>query len=332
MTDFFFDVAKELKKGYIYNFFTGNRGCGKTYSWKRHVINNFLSSDGKNQFVYARRYATEIEPKKLERGFFTDIAKEFPEHSFAVDGDTAYIDGKPAGFFLAVSRGVVDKGTSAYDNVTDLLFDEFILAPGTYHYIRNECEAFEDLLENVFRLRDARICLFSNNISEVNPYFLFYGIKFTRNSPNVYKRDGLRAMKINQSDYTSYKASTGRAKVIAGTNYFKSTVYNEALSDDRTNIDKKPSGSVCKFVIIVDGVKIGAWKAPVYGKWYLSPDIVNCGPFTFEWDLQRAGADALVLNYKHPYIKTIMQAFQAGTLFYETQTCKNLFMKIAKRT
>lgn len=329
---FFFDIDKELKNGYIYNFYVGMRGVGKTYSWKRRVINRFINSCGKHQFAYVRRYATEIEAKKLERGFFTDIKKEFPGHDFAVDGDCAYIDGKLAGFFLAVSRGIVDKGTSAYDDVTDLLFDEFILAPGTYHYIKNECEAFEDLLENVFRLRDATICLFSNNISEVNPYFLFYGIKFTRNSPNIYKREGLIAVKIKPGDYTEYKASTGRAKVIANTQYYKSSILNDSLVDDRTNIERKPSGSVCKFVMIIDGQKIGAWKAPVYGRWYLSPDIVNCGPFTFEWRLDRAGSKAMLLNYKHPYIKAIMDSFQSGALFYENQTCKNLFLKIAKRT
>lgn len=325
----FFDVSNYLKGNkYIYNFFSGARGCGKTYSWKRHVIRNFLETGA--QFVYCRRYATEIEPKKLERGFFTDIAKEFPEIELKVDGDTAFVDGEPAGFFLSISRGIADKGTSAYDNVTDLLMDEFILPDGNYRYISHECEAFEDVLENVFRLRDARICLFSNNISEVNPYYLFYKIKFTRNSPNVYKRDGLRAMKLDMRDYSEYKAQTKRAQVIAHTQYFDYSIHNDSLYDDKTNVQKKPHGCRHAFVLIIDGVKIGAWKAPAYGQWYLSPD-VEPSPFIFEFDMRKMGGDSLLLTYKHPYIKSIMESFANGGLYYETQACKNLFLKIARR-
>ena len=69
----FFDIRKYYKMGYLYNFFIGARGCGKTFSIKETTTDDFLATG--EQFVYARRYDKEIENKKLQ-SFYDDLWKE----------------------------------------------------------------------------------------------------------------------------------------------------------------------------------------------------------------------------------------------------------------
>ena len=54
----------------LFNFILSGRGFGKTYNAKKMVIKNFLKKG--EQFIYCRRYKTELQDIKL---FFDDILK-----------------------------------------------------------------------------------------------------------------------------------------------------------------------------------------------------------------------------------------------------------------
>ena len=56
----------------LMNIIMTNRGFGKTYGFKDMAIKNFLKN-GK-QFMYIRRYKTDISKEKIEL-FFSDILK-----------------------------------------------------------------------------------------------------------------------------------------------------------------------------------------------------------------------------------------------------------------
>lgn len=326
----FFDITKYYKMPYLYYFFIGARGCGKTFSIKKSTTDDFLRTG--EQFVYARRYDKEITDKKLQN-FYDDLIKEYPEygdHEFKIKDQTVFIDGRIAGYFKCVSRGIVDKGLNAYTNVTKIFLDEFILGKSSYRYLPNEPEMFEDLIENIARLRDVPVYCFSNNVTQVNPYFLFYNIKFTPNSPNVYKRGDIYAENLRMTEYTAFKANTRRGKVLEGTDYYNYAIANTARMDDRTNIKKKPNGSRLMAVLVITGVNIGVWKTPVYGEFVLSSD---CKGFaqTYDFDFGSVGAEKMLLNYKSPIIKKLFESFNAGLLYYENQIVKNTFLKIVRR-
>lgn len=327
----FFDLRKYYKKGALYNFIIGARGCGKTFSIKETTTDDFLATG--EQFVYARRYDKEIQTKKLQT-FYDDLWKEKKEKyknvEFEIKDQTAFINGQVAGYFKCVSRGVVDKGINAYTDVTRIFYDEFILGKSTYRYIPNEPEAFEDMIENIARLREVPVYCFSNNVSQVNPYFLFYNIRFTPNSPKVFRRGDIYAENLDMSEYTAYKANTRRGKVLAGTQYFKYAFENEARMDDRTNIKKKPNGSRIVASLTISGVTIGVWKTPVYGEYFLSPDHSDA-IIKYVFDFSEVGNNQLLLNYNSLIIKRLMESFGQGLIFYENQQVKNIFLKIVRR-
>ncbi len=106
----------------LFNFIISNRGGGKTYGAKKMCINNFLKR--KEQFVYVRRYKSEI--KEVRDNFFSDISQEFQDHELTVNGSKIYIDGEIAGYFIPLSVSQKYKST-AYPFVTTIVYDEFII-------------------------------------------------------------------------------------------------------------------------------------------------------------------------------------------------------------
>ena len=110
----FYDYSKLLSYGALISFIIGERGVGKTYGAIKYVINNFLKTG--NQFVYVRRYATELETSAPK--FFDAIIEnnEFEGHEFKVKTSKKltrfYIDGEICGYALPLSTAMILKSIS----------------------------------------------------------------------------------------------------------------------------------------------------------------------------------------------------------------------------
>ena len=74
----------------LINFVVSNRGGGKTFGFKNWAIKDFLKNE--NQFVYLRRYKSELEKDNNIKNFFDDIKYKFPEHEFEVKGGRFLIE------------------------------------------------------------------------------------------------------------------------------------------------------------------------------------------------------------------------------------------------
>ena len=57
----------------------GSRGTGKSYGIKKKVIDNFFSSDEKEQFVIVRRFEADIK-QKIAQTYFADMADYLAEN------------------------------------------------------------------------------------------------------------------------------------------------------------------------------------------------------------------------------------------------------------
>ena len=92
MKNFFYDLQRVLSFNALINFIIGERGVGKSFSCKKHVINRNIKKG--EEFVYLRRYKTEL--KSSVPHFFDDIIEKkiFPNAEFKVKGNNFYIDGK----------------------------------------------------------------------------------------------------------------------------------------------------------------------------------------------------------------------------------------------
>lgn len=80
----YYSFSNVLSYGGVFNMVMGARGLGKTYGAKKIVIKNAINKG--QQFIYLRRYKTEL---KGRASFFADIADEFPDEEFRVEGQFA---------------------------------------------------------------------------------------------------------------------------------------------------------------------------------------------------------------------------------------------------
>jgi hypothetical protein len=167
----YYDPNKLLSYNRILNFVIGARGIGKSYGFKKHVVNRFLKH-GK-QFIYLRRYKGELV--KLPQ-WFNDIKQEFPDTEFKVKGRQLFINNKLAGWGIPLSAWQSEK-SNAYPDVETILYDEFIREKDNSGYLPNEVPALLNFMDTVFRDRENVRCIgMANAVTIVNPFFLYFRI------------------------------------------------------------------------------------------------------------------------------------------------------------
>ena len=179
MGKIFTDVTRVLTYNAILNIVIGERGVGKSYSSKKYVIKHFLKT--RKKFVYLRRYKTEL--KESVPKFFDDLIlnKEFPNAKLKNEGNEFYCNDKLMGYALSLSTAHILK-SSTFADVDTIIFDEFLIDKGCYHYLRNEVEQMLDIIETIGRLRPIKVLMLGNAISITNPYFSFFNLTLPHNT------------------------------------------------------------------------------------------------------------------------------------------------------
>lgn len=282
-----YDITELLSYPEFYKMTFGKRGPGKTFQATLKGVTKFLKKG--QQFMYVRRYKTEHE--NIEQ-FFDNIitvnnkriaegkAPLFPpDTKFAVIGSKRkgcgkfLINDKVAGFWVTLSVSATYKSTP-YPNVCMVVFDEFLIKKGTYHYLATEVTDFEDLLETVFRDRDGPeivgAVMLSNLVSWYNPYFTAWGItpfntRFYRN-----KERSIVCEIWDSAEFNEMKYKTRRGQHLKGTRYGKYAIENEALVENSSFIEKLSKNAKPYFNIKYNGCTYGIWIDTNENKLYFS--------------------------------------------------------------
>ena len=110
----YYSYSRILSYNAFLNFLIGERGVGKTYGAVKFVTKEFIKKG--HQFVYLRRYKSDL--KKSVPTFFDSISNnnEFPEHKLTSKGNSLFIDDKQAGFAVTLSTAQ-DLKSSNFDKV-----------------------------------------------------------------------------------------------------------------------------------------------------------------------------------------------------------------------
>ena len=258
----------------LMNIIMTNRGFGKTYGFKDMAIKNFLKN-GK-QFMYIRRYKTDISKEKIDL-FFSDIQEKYPSHKFQVKGKNAYCDGKLMGYFVALSTSLNLKSVP-FPNVTLMCYDEFVIGGGSQQYIKGEVTIFAELMSTVIRKRnDCRVFLLANNISMVNPYFSYFDLKPKQNERFTLAKDGELVLEISTSDdFVQEMKLTKFGILFKDTHYSDYAIDNKSLLDNNSFIEVYPLKEcipVCS--ITLEEKKIQIWLHKTNGNYYCNEKIVE---------------------------------------------------------
>jgi hypothetical protein len=330
----FYNPERIISYNALLNIIIGERGVGKTYGFKKFIVNRFLNKH--KQFAYIRRYDTDLEASvgnTNDNKFFEQIRKEFPNSEFKISRSKKvrklYIDNKLCGYALPLSAADSLK-SSSYENVDTIIYDEFMLKEGSsQHYLRNEPEIILDLIETIGRLKDIRIYCLGNAISSTCPLMAYFDLTLPYNSDIKTFKDGTIAVEyIKNEKYREVKKASRFGKLIDGTKYGKYAIDNEFLTDSKAFIKKKDKNAKFYFILYVNGRQYGIWRDFTNGYIYVSNDIdPNC-PIKFaihEEDHNESTVFAKVRS--NFWFKQIINHYRLARLCFENQTVKNMFMQ-----
>ena len=327
----YFDLQNVLSYNALINFIIGERGVGKTYSCKKFCIRDFINHG--NQFVYLRRYETEL--KESCEGFFDGLISnhEFEDYQFKVvrkKKTTVFMCGDEImGFGMTLSTAGQLK-SKEYPKVKNLIYDEFIIDKGVYHYLQNEVHNFLDICETVFRLRDFRAFLLGNAISRINPYFNYFSIDMPYNSEIKTYRDGsILVCKIKNLAYREYKEKTRFGQLIKGTEYGKYAIDNEWLRENKVFIEKRPEKAKFYFTLKVGNDNFGIWADYNTSKIFISRSYDPSCPIIFTLNPNDHNENTKLVSFRRSdFFKNIIEHYRMGLLCFENQKIKNLLLPL----
>lgn len=336
MLNYWYDKGQLLSYKMFFNMVIGNRGGGKTYSFKTWAIDDFLKTG--RQFVWLRRYGTEIE--LMRKSFFEDIAQKYPAHKFEIKGNKKagkfYVDNKLMGFYFALSTSAIAK-SSSYPLVDKIIFDEFLIMGNTYKYLSEEVVLLLEFIETIFRNRENNpkdiqprgVYLAGNNITIANPYFLYFNIKPFKQRFYIDKVKGLLVEQYSNKSFIETKKQSHIGKLTAGTTYAEYAIENKSYLDNDKFIAKKPSNASFNCAIDYKGKTYGFWLDYKNGNMYVNmqydPDSYNHFSLTKE---DHSINTFLIKNINNTYLRNVVWLFRAGCMYFENQQIKSQVYEI----
>lgn len=310
------------------NFILTNRGFGKTFGAKCNVIKKFLKKG--EQFVYVRRYKTELND--IHKFFDSpDLRKKFKTHTFEVKGKTFYIDGKIAGYAIALSTSQKLKSVD-YPFVTTIIFDEFIVDKGCIRYLTNEVDVFLDLFETIARKRNnVKAYLLANNVSIVNPYFTYFDVTPKKTERFTIARDGELVIEMcTDTVFINEKLETKFGKLIKGTKYADYSIYNNSLRDSEVFIEKRPKRNTSPVMSITYNAETAmVWLDYKTGIFYCDDKYMKtCNEYVLSCKDHNPNTLLNASGINLNMLKQLISYFQVGRVRFSDQNVKHLMYDV----
>lgn len=327
-----YSYNKVMSYNAMMNYILGERGVGKSYGLKKYLLNRFKKKD--SQFIYLRRYDTELKKSLKDNEFFKDIGNdpEFINDNFYVRGDKFYMNDKVCGYAIPLSKASIYKSVP-FPNVDIIMYDEFLIDNATYHYLPDEPEKLLDFMETVGRLRNIKIFLLGNSISLINPYFDYFNISLPYNSDIKTFKDGLILINyIRNEAYRKVKKESNFGKLIDGTKYSSYAIDNEFLKDNNNFIKKKSPKSKFFFNLILNKHTYGVWMDYENSNMYISKHYNSNNPVCITFDYKDHSEHTIMLKSRSVFFQNLVKHYQIGCLYFDTLQIKSDVTSLIHKT
>lgn len=323
----YWDIKEALSYNALFNFVIGNRGGGKTYGFKKWAVEDFIKTG--RQFVYVRRYKTELTDFAK---YFDDLKAngEFDGHELTIKGKKALIDGKEAGFAIALTTGITKKSTS-FPRVNKMCFDEFMLERGNYRYLTDEVNKFLGLYDSVFRMRDGIVFFLSNAISITNPYFIYFDLDLPKNQKKIRAKNDILVQLVEDTEFIQARSATRFGRIITGTTYGDYAIDNQFTADNDTFVEKRTPNTKYYCTLHYDDCSFGIWVDYVAGLIFMTRGANNNYPIQYAITTKDHKPNLILLRDKrNRHLKLIYSAYEWGKMRFDSINTKNRFMEIYK--
>lgn len=325
----YYNYNKVISYNALLNILIGSRGVGKTFGASELVVKDFIKNG--NEFVYLRRYKTELS-KSMSK-FFKALIQEnkFPDDKLDVKGNTFYINDNVAGYGVTLSTAQQLK-SSNFPKVKTIIFDEFLIESGQGHYLKNEVDIFLGLIETISRMRNVRVFMLANAVTEANPYFLYFDLTLPYNNDIRTFKDGLILLQyMNNQEYIEAKKKTRFGKLVSGTDYEDYAINNNFVDNNSMFIEHKSGNSKFSFSFIYKDNRYGVWIDYNNSKIYVSNDFIENG-FVFATTTDDHKPNTLLYSIAKNYNcwNVFIKNYKLGNVYFENNKIKNLCKDIIK--
>lgn len=319
----YYDIKYTLARGSPINMVIGQRGCGKTYSTTKYVLENWKNNAEK--FLYIRRNRNQIAP--AARNFFADYKDTYPieaaHKEFKHENDVL-------GYYCNLSEAQTLKSGFDLKSVTTIIFDE-VIEKNPEKYLIGEYTEFSDLLDTTLRLRnDAKVIFLGNSYSMYNPYTLQWGTSFAPGQKKWCSPDNFfRVELIEMATITQARQNSIVGRFSQGTEYDDMASHNEFILDVDEQIQKKSGKCVVEWSINHLNIE-----------YYLYRDIITNDviidtsgtptKYRFTVDKNKAGKTYKLLQSYPDWVLKFRQLYGRGRIYFNTKKVRAQFINVMK--
>ena len=305
------------------NFIVLKRGIGKGWGFKTLGIDEFLESGLKTLWV--RRYKPEL--KKAKTKFLADIINHYPNHTIKVQGNTLYVDKKPAIEFMTLTDAQ-DAKSSSFDDFAYLIFDEFIIEGQAKRYIGEECTVFASLMSTFLRDKNRKIFLLGNKVKTINPYTIYFNLPSFDCVKYMEDRSILVFAKYNDDQVEDNYKDTPLERILRGTPYYDYALRNTSLGDSQAFVKPRPKELQTAYVININGVPVGLFFDSSTSRLYFDThcDTTVKTKFTFKRDNLAEGF--MLLSRRFPISKIISESYSMGRVYFNDLKTKTITQEL----
>ena len=232
----YWDIISLVERNCFMNIAMGGRGIGKTEQC--NGFNLMQYRDFGNQFIYLRRYKTELSGASQLLDKWLDGVRYIGDKN---GGGTYHWYGNTLGYAIPLSVAPNYKSGYDFSKVTTIIYDEAIIKlGGSQRYLGKEVECLLEFCSTVFRHRkNVRVIVLGNNLQFFNPYCEYFKVKVFNNLyvdhekslQIIYSKDSAKLREIEEQ--------TPLFALTIGTPYHEYHYNNAVMSDATADISKK---------------------------------------------------------------------------------------------
>lgn len=339
----FYNPSKAISYGAPLTAVISMRSYGKTYGFTKAAIKDWMRD--KSQFVYVRRYDTELKTSAPK--IFDDIAAhdEFPGYEFKMQGYTGLVRKKTPDdsakweeicHCIPLSKQASYKGV-AFPRVKKIIFDEYIRVlktpPG---YLRDDMGALFDLYKTISRDREnAHMYLLGNACDLTNPLFLFLGRELKgepKDGFSWYRNKTVLVEYAKNKQFADEERQTVVGRLVDGTQYAGVMIDAKFANAGEEFIAAKPSRARYLYGFDWQGKRFGCWVDERNGYYYISrklpKDADSPKYHLFALSAEDMRPNMYMIKRADPFIKNLQRLYTIGVCFFDSPATREQWLKM----
>lgn len=314
---------------------TSNRCAGKTTHFLLKAIETFKNTKRKTALIYRHQYelssACSIFQSALK--IYDSMQHELITVSHAKGLFYEFLlDGESFAFSLSLSNvDALKKYSPLFSEVDICIFDEFQKEDGIY--LKNEVQKLQSLLISVARgggaqSRPIKMFLLGNNVSMLNPYFVYFDInrRFKPDTKFIRGHGWIAEFNFNES---ASKAIKENALFRAfDSDYMKTSAYNKKLFKEDEFLENCVGKTKYLFTIKHDGKLWGVREELSTGRTFINEKPDNNCKTTIVFTSGEHGSNTIMVNKNSFTIKKLKESYELGLLRFSSLNAKNVVYDI----